>query len=187
MFLIPLFSLMVGKIGKKGIFMVIACSLSILTFIGMVFIPADNAYLPYVSIVMYCCFWSLQTASFWSSYSLSLPSQAFNVFLGMTVSGMNGLGAGLSVVFGVVNEKRTAKDYDISLFVLVGIGVICLILSIWIMMIDFRTGKIIHMPENDPRVKYLREKKSKNFELSKAVDRELDKRSKSQKSGISQK
>ena len=88
----------------------------------------------------------------------------------MTVSGQNLFATGLSLLFGWINHDRDAAAYQKSIWVLLGMSAFSLLLSVWVLILDFRTGSIIHLPENDPRVKKLREKKALDFAKSKSKD-----------------
>lgn len=77
----------------------------------------------------------------------------------------------MSVVFGKVNHNRNAAAYQNSLWIMFGMAITCVGIGMWVIYLDNKDGKIIDMPENDPRVKVLRQKKAEDFDASKKKDK----------------
>ena len=161
---IPLISLIITKVGKKGYFMILASILAIANPLVLAFIPRDHPYLPYLGVVGLCLFWSVQVSSVWPSMSISMPKQAVVIMIGIGTALQNLFGAVLPVIIGSINNQRTPASYQKSLFVLSYMGVIILVLSVFITLEDSRTGRIIDIPENDERVRDMRVKLNLDFD-----------------------
>ena len=105
----------------------------------------------------------MQVSALWPSLAISLPKQGVVIMVGIATSFQNLLGAIWPVVYGVINKPRTPEAYEMSLYVLSYNGILALTVAIFICIEDSRTGKIIHIPENDVRVREMRMKKNLDF------------------------
>ena len=72
-FFIPLLSLVVTKIGRKGYFMILASLIAIINPLMLSLIPKSESYLVYFGVVGICLYWAVQVCSVWPSMGISLP------------------------------------------------------------------------------------------------------------------
>jgi len=72
--------------------------------------------------------------------------------IGIGTSIQNFFGAILPVVLGKINNSRSEEDYQKSLYIFSYLGLIILAFAVVITLEDKRTGRILDLPENDPRV-----------------------------------
>lgn len=85
MLLIPIFSFILSRIGWKSIVMLSASVFCIFIYIWMSTIDENvpDSILPYLGVSGVALFWCLQTSSMWSCLSISLPTQAVSVMIGI--------------------------------------------------------------------------------------------------------
>ena len=164
MALIPSFSYVWGRIGKKSLVLVISSLMCIGVYIFMSFIPYGSPTLPYAGMLGVALFWSLMTSAVWSSLSISLPSQALTFMLGLVICFQNFLGAVLPPIFGWIQVKQDYDCYQKSFYFLIGLGVISLLISSWIYWKDITGFKALDLPENDQKVTDYRKKLVQDFE-----------------------
>lgn len=163
--LIPVFSVIVTKLGKKGYFLVLSTVFAIFNPLLLTMVPKGNTVLPYFGVVGLCFFWGIQVSSVWPSLSISLPKQAVVIMVGIATCLQNTLGSILPVLFGKLNKPRTPEAYERSLYVLSFLGFLAMTIAVFIVVEDSRTGRIIDIPENDNRVREMRMKLNINFEM----------------------
>jgi hypothetical protein len=84
--------------------------------------------------------------------TLVVPQQGTSVALGIATTMQNVLMSTLPLYFGYLNRDRNIKGYNNSLFSLKILASGALISSIVVTIVDFNTGKRLHLPENDKRV-----------------------------------
>ena len=72
-FFIPLLSLVVTKIGRKGYFMILASLIAIINPLMLSLIPKSESNLVYFGVVGICLYWAVQVCSVWPSMGISLP------------------------------------------------------------------------------------------------------------------
>lgn len=106
MVLIPLFSFILSKIGWKSIVMFSASIVCIVVYFWMSTINqnASDSILPYIGIFGVALFWCLQTSSMWSCLSISLPTQAVSVMIGIATVLQNLIGFVMPLVFGTIQK-----------------------------------------------------------------------------------
>lgn len=166
MFMIPVFASIVSCIGKKGVFLTGGCIFITLNYLMMANFGTDADERVVVGVVGVGIFYSIVTATFWSSFSLILPQQAVTVMFGIAISLQNLFLAVLPPVFSYFNKARTPEAYQKCFYLLMGISSTCSLLSLGITISDIRGSKAMHLPENDQLVKRNRERLSTNFSIS---------------------
>lgn len=76
--------------------------------------------------------------------------------LGLATTLQNFFIATFSYFFGYVNLARTHTTYDTSFLYLAFIGIGSLCLSISVLIVDHRSGRILSLPDRDSRIAALR-------------------------------
>lgn len=79
----------------------------------------------------------------------------------------------LPIYFGSVNEDRTVSAYNKSLFSLRILGLGGLISATLVTIVDFRTGKRLHLPENDKRVLDAKSRSTERFRTETMITENL--------------
>ena len=69
----------------------------------------------------------------------------------------------LPLLFGYINQPRTVKAYNTSLVVLRVLGIGAFISGIIVTIVDFKTGKRLHLPENDKQVLEAKSRATEEF------------------------
>ena len=150
---IPLFSFLTQAVGCKGVFLVIAHLIGILSFTVFIFLPPrPNQVVHFVLLLGIGVFNSLLLAVIWPCMTLSVPTRGTAVALGMATTLQNLLIFGLPLYFGQVNRARDVASYNSSLVSLAILVSASALLSIAAMIYDLRHGKLLHLPENSPKI-----------------------------------
>lgn len=167
MILIPLFSFFLGVKGKRGLFLILAGFVCLGTVIFMIFTPFGcerwKCYLAMLGIGLY---WSMYTASVWTSLMLSLPKQAVSSVISLTLTLQNTVFAILPPIFAMINKERTEDSYQNSLVLLAGIAGLSLFLTIVAYRTDLTDGRVMEMPENSREALDRRKKITEEFRAS---------------------
>jgi hypothetical protein len=150
--LIPIISTVIVFIGKKGICLLLASIIASVNFLYLQTLPAEPSTHVTVCILSVALFYSMYSTVIWSSMTLVVPQQGTSVALGIATTVQNVLMTILPLYFGSINESRTIKAYDKSLFSLTLLSVGGLLSSLLVILVDFRTGKRLHLPENHEKV-----------------------------------
>lgn len=100
-------------------------------------------------------------------FSDLLPKQAATTFVALAVTLQNILLAIFPIFFGKFNKNRDFAGYQKSLYFLCGMATVCTLLSSTACFWDFKTNKILHLPENSKEVKELKIRKMEDFEFRK--------------------
>jgi len=159
----PIIAGAIGKFGKKPLILVIDFIFGIGIFLFMRTLPVSPSYLVVLGIVMVGIHYSIFVAIIWPSMTLTVPQTTTAAALGLATTIQNFFIAALAYYFGYVNLPRTKKAYDFSLYSLAVVGSVSLFLSIIVLILDARTGKILTLPDADKRVTILRRKMQKEF------------------------
>lgn len=168
MILIPLFSFILSRIGWKSIVMLFASIVCILNYIWMSTFDENipDSILPYLGVSGVAIFWCLQTSSMWSCLSITLPTQAVSVMIGIATVLQNLIGFIMPLVFGTIQKNQDFHSYQISFYLLSGMGALSLVFSGMLIWEDFNTDRKFHLPENHQYVKSIRVKLINDFEAS---------------------
>lgn len=157
MILMPIFSGLIVKIGKKGFVLLLSFSLFLLNFLLMLSYPETPGNYIYAIIGLISVAYCLFVATIWPCMTLSAPSKATSVALGFGLNIQNLFLTAMPLIFGQINLKRDVKAYNNSLRLLCLIMILSIFLNIVVIYVDFKTGKLIHLPENDERVALIRQ------------------------------
>lgn len=151
-FLIPVLSAVAQPIGKKPVFFIISSLIAVGSFQTMELLDAQPGLGVTISIVAIGVFFSCYTSVIWSCVALVVPKQGVQIALGLIATSQSILLSTLTIWFGYINKERTVEAYNNSLLLLKVIGLISLVFSIVMVVVDYKTGGRLMMRENDPRV-----------------------------------
>lgn len=172
MFLIPIFSIMVWKFGKKGIFVLLGTFLLCIGYAYMLFLPEKaELYQCYIAITIVSLYWCVYCSAFWSSFIITLPEQATGVMIGLSLSVQNVFSTTVSPLFGKINEDRDPSSYQKSLKYLFGFSIFLFLFCLLMVYVDLKGGKQIHMCEGDMEVKQNRKKMTRDFEVGGSLEK----------------
>ena len=166
MIMTPLFSVVILKIGKKGFFFVLCGLFAVSANLMLFFLPVNPGDLIYAPLALYGLFYGLYNALVWSAMALVVPKQAVNLFLSIGV-GIMSIGLTLiPFIAGILVKDRDVAAYQKSILLQTGMSVVLLLLGLVVARLDLKSGKLLHLPENDERVNAQRERMSRRlFEL----------------------
>ena len=154
----PLFAAGLSRLGKKPLFLIIDFILSIGVLMYMRTLDAIPSIAVIGCIAAMGVHYSLFVAIIWPAMTLTIPQSCTAPALGLATTIQNLFIAALAYYFGAVNQPRTRQAYDESLLSDAVVAFVSLLLSIWMLVEDLRTGKILSLPENDKRVGEMRKK-----------------------------
>lgn len=163
MILIPILSSIVVIVGKKGYALLISAIVATVVYWYMEIMPAESSFSVTICILGVSFFFSLYNSVIWSSITLVVPQQGTSVALGLATTIQNILMTTLPLYFGNINESRTIEAYNRSLFSLRVLAFGGIFASLIVIIVDFRTGKRLHLPENHKEVLEAKSKATKKF------------------------
>lgn len=155
--LMPIFSGMIVKIGKKGFVLLVSFIIYLVNFLLMLSYPEKPGNYIYWVIALISIGYCLFVSTIWPCMTLAAPSKATSVALGFGLNAQNLFLTLMPLVFGKINENRDVKAYNNSLKLLVLIMIASILLNLVVIVVDFRSGKLLHLPENDERVAIIRQ------------------------------
>lgn len=168
MILIPLASIFLGVKGKRGFFLILAGVVCVVTMIFMMKLTLGcERYKAYIAMFGIGIYWSLYTATVWTSLMLSLPKQAVSTMISITLTLQNSVFAALPPLFAMINQERKAKSYQKSLEILTGIAVLSLSLCVLAYLVDLKSHQVMELPENSEKALSRRRKMTQEFTESK--------------------
>lgn len=166
MIMIPVFSSITSCIGKKGIFLTAGALLITVNYTFLSFLGTEKDERVVFGVIGVGVFFSLLTATFWSSFSLLLPKQAVAVLFGFAITSQNLLLSLLPPVFSYFTKERTHEAYQRSFYLLIGIGAFSLVLCLVLTIRDIKGSKAMHLPENHELVAENRKRMNQRFSES---------------------
>jgi nitrate/nitrite transporter NarK len=169
MVLIPVLSALAQVIGKKTIFWILSCVTAIGTFWMMEILDSQPSFKVTLAVIGLATFYSLYSCVLFSSVCLVVPKQGLQIALSVAAIIQSFLFTTLPPVFGYLNRARDVEAYNHSLFVMRMLAIVALIGAILMTIADFKTGKRLYIPENDPLVLEAKEKLSQNFRESQMI------------------
>jgi hypothetical protein len=163
---IPILSSIIVVVGKKGYALIIASLIASGVYQTFEMLPAEPSFHVTLCIIGVAFFYSLYSSVIWSSMTLVVPQQGTNVALGLATTIQNVLMTTLPLYFGHINESRTIGAYNKSMRSLKFLAAGGLLASLIVTIVDFRTGKRLHLPENHKSVLQAKNEATENFRRS---------------------
>lgn len=134
-----------------------------LNFGYMLTLPPEPSTQVTICILCLGLFDSIYSTVIYSCITLVVPQQGTSVAIGIALNIQNVVLTILPIYFGCVNESRSIQAYNESLFSLVILAGLACICSILVIVVNFRTGKRLHLPENYHRVLEAKSRATSNF------------------------
>lgn len=163
MCLLPPTSIFVVWFGRKGFLLFMSFVMGGGSILFMRTLPPNPGSIMYLVLFFFSFYYALFVVVVWPSMTLSVPPVATAVALGLATTVQNIFITLFPFIFGYINRDRTPAQYDQSLLVIVGMAVVSGLLSILTIIVDFKTGGKLNMPENNPKVTELREEMARDF------------------------
>ena len=155
--LLPLWSYLVLRLGKKALILLISSIVATLAFSVMLLCPLRPSHLYTASIVLVGLFYSLYLSCIWPSLTLTLPKSAAAVGLGIASSAQMLCNLLFPGFIGMITRERDAEAYGNALIFLVGFSVLCVVFCGYLYYLDLRGEKVLDLPENSEKVKQYRD------------------------------
>lgn len=167
MILIPMFSFVIWKMGKKSIFLLIGSIFLFFGYFYMSLLPKKSEFShAIIAATLLNMFWCFMTPSLWPGLIINMPKQGTGFMMGMSFSIQNILSAVISPFFGALNKPRDYDAYQRSLKYLFFFSIFLVLYSVLIIIVDFSTGKILFLSETSEKVQEMKDKFTKDFENS---------------------
>lgn len=166
---LPIFSLIVVKIGLKGHILVLASLVATTSFTSFYLLPSKPSIYVEATMVGVTLFFSLYCSVIWTSMALVVPQEATSIALAVATTAQNVLMTILPIVFGSINKDRKIESYNKSMTIFIGMGVCCIIVTVFTTIYDLRRGKVLYESENNKKILNDRQRKSDIWRMSKEI------------------
>lgn len=170
----PVLTLVAFYVSWKGHTLLLACLMMTLCFVIFRVLPAEPSILVTLNSGMLGLAYSLHTVVIFTNMALVLPTEATSQAVGFAISFQN---LGLTVmpfVFGVLSKDESPESFNSCLYLLIALSISSSLLSVILIIVDSRRGKMLQRLENDQNVQSLRNDFSielRNFQMKR---RKLD-------------
>ena len=163
--LLPIWSLIVQRIGCKVYVLILSTSTSLLGVLVMIYAPNKPSRLYEGSILLLGVFFSMYLSCIWACLSISLPISAASIGLGIT-SSVQVIGNVVSpMILGRLTEKRDEEAYGKALIYLLCCALAGIGITILLLVVDCRAGGVLNRKEDDDFVVKFRQDLEKKFVL----------------------
>lgn len=163
MCLLPPISIFVVWFGRKGFLLLMSFIMGGGSILLMTTLPKNPGNIMYLALFLFSFYYALFVAVVWPSMTLSVPPAATAVALGLATTVQNIFITLFPFLFGYVNKDRTPSQYNQSLMVIVGMALVSGLLTVLMIIVDFKTGGKLNLPENNPRVAEMRKQMAAEF------------------------
>jgi nitrate/nitrite transporter NarK len=166
---IPFYSFLVGKYGKKTLWLLTGFAIAITSYVLMLILPTvsgsgenqnhkSTKTLLYISIFLLSQFRAIQGSVIWSSIALTSPAPSVSLAFGVALFLNNLAGASFPNILGAIIKPDTyAAFQDGILFVLL-IACCGMVFCICLLITDKKRGGLLWHPENGDKVRLLKDK-----------------------------
>lgn len=173
---LPLFSFISYKYGKKSILMFISVIILLAAYIMMYFLRPKESYFFYICLSMLGIFYSMYSSCIWPAMALAIPKDAVSVGYSISSLSQNVVMFILPPIIGRLTVDNTIAEYDRALLVCIGMCIIGVCLMIYVLVLDFKHGGLLHHPENSEECKMAKEKIDEEFRKGKRKERKRGRR-----------
>ena len=161
--LMPISAYVLQKYGYKSLSMVFGSILSICGILLLVILDSKPTILAYVAIVLLAAYFSLYGPAIGPCMSMSLPKDSVGVGLSIATVFQQIALALTPYVIGWLSKERDIKSYQRCLYFMLTMSVIGFIFALLTFILDYSSGKLLHLPENSLEVSKLRAIKNLEF------------------------
>lgn len=162
-FSIPIFSLTITRIGKKSIFILLSSVIGFIGFTLLYLLPNNPGQTVYFPLILIGIFFGLIHSCAWTCTALASPKQLVPLSVGATVCIMSTGCATGPIIFGEITKMRDVDAYSRAILCLVGLSFVCVLLGILTLVVDLMGERVLHIPENDKRVRMIRDRWSRDL------------------------
>ena len=170
--LTPVWSIIVSKFGKKTVLLFASSVMISAVHYSWHLIPSSKPNLTLIPIFFLGMFLAMYNSLGYVALGHSLPRQAVSTGFGLASSLMNVLLTLGPLSLGYVVKNRTKQDYLTYTYICFGTALVFCVLCFIAMILDLRTGGLLHLPENSEKAIKMREEMSR--ELARKVKGEND-------------
>ena len=160
---LPVFSFIVSKVGRKALLLCLSAVILLLSMLNLYLTRTKSPAMLLLSLSGVAVYYALFISCIWSSISISLPSAAVGLGLGIASSLQNVLNAVLPSALGRLTRDRTARAYEDGLLLLVVVNAGSLLVAIWLYVYDQRNGRVLALKENSVAVRKFRDLQNRRF------------------------
>lgn len=165
-FIIPIFSILVIKLGMKGHILILSSIFCTGSFSLFYFLEPEPSHFVLIGMSGVCIFFSLYTTVIWSSMALVVPQEATSIAFAIATTLQNVLMTALPIIFGYINKDQKPLSYNRSLLIFIILGLICTAVTIFTTFYDLAHGSVLYMSENNKEVLEERRRKSTSWRQS---------------------
>lgn len=147
-FTLPCFSFISLKYGKKSILMLLATIILLATYLVLYFLEPKQTWIYYACLCSIAMFFGIYGACIWPSLALSIPKDAVSVGYGISSLSQSLLMFILPSIIGELIQENTPEEFNKALLLCIGLTACGVVLMIFVVILDFRCGGLLHYPEN---------------------------------------
>lgn len=167
--MIPVYSGLLVRFGKKPLLFIIGYILCIGSYVLMSFLPAvegsgdeqthtSTKNLLYISIVLLSQFNAIRGSLVYSCIALASPTVSLPLAFGIGLFSSNLMGAIMPNILGRVIKADTHEAFQHGIWCIGLVACLGLAMSIFLWITDKSQGGLLWFPENGPKARYLKKK-----------------------------
>ena len=162
--ILPFTSALYSKFGLKPLGLLISNILAMGSYIYLAVLPPDSSKASVTAaLIMMSLFYGFNYGSVWTCVFLSIPKEASSLFLGLLITLQNAGFSVLPLVTTLLYQSRTVAGYQNWVYFMIALSSVSMLIGVLILIIDLSSGRVLMMPENDPRVLKIQDKMSSDF------------------------
>jgi Na+/melibiose symporter-like transporter len=170
----PIWSIIISKYGKKTIFLICASLLVTAAHFSWHLIPASQAQLTIFPILALGAYLAMYNSLSFVALGHSLPKQALTTGIGLACSLSNLMLMAFPLAMEFIVKNRTKGEYLVFSDACFGTGVVLTVLSVVALVLDFKAGGLLHLPENSEKAVEMR-KRAESYKSLGKVSNGMDK------------
>jgi len=147
--LIPSFSFLITKIGRKTKTLLISMIFAFSGFFIMSVISNQPSKYFYLSVFLLAFYESIYTSSIWPCLSVSIPQSVLPIGYGVCSGTQTLVGVILPIIMGKLTHGRTEESYQRGLYFLIGLSSFAIIYSIFLWCVDASRGGLLNFIDGE--------------------------------------
>ena len=171
-FLMPLSGFFMQIFGYKTVFLLAGSILSVVGVGGMMLQPEEPSIGLWIFFMIFTLYFALYGSAIYPCMSMSVAKDSVSIGLSIATIIQQFLLGTTPLIIGELSKDRTPQAYQNCLYFNFVMALIGLSFSVLTFILDFKTGKILFLPENSAKVSEMRKKLNAEYrKITKEVER----------------
>lgn len=162
-FTLPFFSFISLKFGKKSLLMLLASVILLSSYLVLFFLEPKQSWVFYACLISIAMFYGIYSACIWPSLALSIPKDAISVGYGISSLSQSVVMFVLPSIIGKLITDNTPYEFNQALLVCIGLASLGVVLTLFVVILDFKNGGLLHYPENSIKSKKAKRRIDEKF------------------------